>query len=659
MPEPGEIIDGRYRVISRVGSGGMADVYCVEDEQLGRRVALKMLHRRFAEDQEFVERFRREASSAAALNHPNVVGVFDRGEWDGTYYIAMELLEGRNLKQVVRDHGALDPALAVDIVLQILKAARFAHRRGVVHRDIKPHNVIVDEEGRAKVTDFGIARAGASDMTQTGSIMGTAQYLSPEQAQGLAVTAASDLYAIGIILYELLTGRVPFDGETAVSIALQQVTAEPIPPSQLNPAVPAALDAIVLCALAKDPAQRFADADAFIAALEEVRAAGYADAGATTAFAPPAYAAGVGAVAAVAPAAVAEEVYYGPPVAPGPDGPGDQRGGRRWWWVAALVVLLLGGGAAAVIASSGGKSATKVLVPRVVGAQQAAATATLQAAGFRPASLTVIYPKPPGTVVNENPAGGTMAAKGSTVTITVSQGPGSNAVPDVGGLDEHSATAQLRAAGFRVRRVMRPSSTAPAGSAIGTSPPAGSPAENGFPVVLFVSSGPPQVTVPQVIGETENAAQQVLQANGLKASTQPQPSDQPSGTVLAQTPAAGSSAARDSTVVLTVASAQPKVAVPNLVGVGPYRAGQALRRAGLTEQTVTQTVSDPTQNGHVVGQSPAAGTKVKKGSAVKVVVGQYQPPTTPTTTTSPPPTTTATTTTSSLATPPPAAPPAG
>ena len=215
------VVDERYRVLNRIGSGGMADVYCAEDLQLGRRVALKLLYRRFAEDEEFVERFRREASSAAGLQHPNVVAVFDRGEFDGTYYIAMEFLEGRSLKQVVRQDGALEPDRAIDLVIQILKAARFAHRRGIVHRDIKPHNVIVDDEGRAKVTDFGIARAGASDMTETGSIMGTAQYLSPEQAQGHPVDARADLYSIGVVLYELLTGRVPFDAESAVTIALE------------------------------------------------------------------------------------------------------------------------------------------------------------------------------------------------------------------------------------------------------------------------------------------------------------------------------------------------------------------------------------------------------------------------------------------------------
>src|SRR6478752_3466513 len=273
MVEPDTVIDGRYKVISRVGSGGMADVYLAEDQLLGRHVALKLLHHHFAEDQEFVERFKREASSAAGLSHQNIVGIFDRGEWEGTYYIAMEYVAGRSLKTIVREQGALEPATAIDIVVQILRAARSAHRHGVVHRDLKPHNVILDEEGRARVTDFGIARAGASDMTLTGSIMGTAQYLSPEQAQGHIVSGSSDLYSIGVTLYELLTGVVPFDGETAVAIAYQQVSAQPRPPSEVNPSVPLGLDAVVLRALAKDPAQRYADADEFIAALQREREA--------------------------------------------------------------------------------------------------------------------------------------------------------------------------------------------------------------------------------------------------------------------------------------------------------------------------------------------------------------------------------------------------
>ncbi|MGA2926890.1 MAG: protein kinase, partial [Solirubrobacteraceae bacterium] len=275
----GTLIDGRYRIVSRLGSGGMADVFLAEDQQLGRKIALKLLHRRFSEDPGFVERFRREAQSAAGLQHPNVVSVYDRGAYDGTYYIAMEYLPGRSLKQLIRQEAPIDPVRAIDITAQILKAARFAHRRGVIHRDLKPHNVIVDDSDHAKVTDFGIARAGASDMTETGSIMGTAQYLSPEQAQGHAVSAGSDLYSVGVVLYELLTGRVPFDGEAAVTIALKHVSEPPPSPRMITPSVPPELEQVVLWALNKNPADRPADADEFLAALDQARAAIVAHAG--------------------------------------------------------------------------------------------------------------------------------------------------------------------------------------------------------------------------------------------------------------------------------------------------------------------------------------------------------------------------------------------
>src|ERR1700736_6409284 len=248
--------DGRYKILSRLGTGGMADVFLAQDEQLGRKVALKLLHRRFAEDPGFVERFRREAQAAAGLQHPNVVSVYDRGEYDETYFIAMEYLPGRSLKQLIRQEAPLDPVRAIDIAIQILKAARFAHRRGIIHRDLKPHNVIVDDSDHAKVTDFGIARAGASDMTETGSIMGTAQYLSPEQAQGHPVNASSDLYAIGVVLYEMLTGKVPFDGESPVTIALKHVSEAPAPLLHLNPGIPPELEHVVMWALNKNPADR-------------------------------------------------------------------------------------------------------------------------------------------------------------------------------------------------------------------------------------------------------------------------------------------------------------------------------------------------------------------------------------------------------------------
>ena len=357
---PGTMVDSRYKIVSRLGSGGMADVFLADDEQLGRPVALKLLYQRFAEDPGFVERFRREAQAAAGLQHPNVVSVYDRGAFDGTYYIAMEYLPGRSLKQLIRAEAPLDPVRAIEITLQILRAARFAHRRGVIHRDLKPHNVIVDEADNAKVTDFGIARAGASDMTETGSIMGTAQYLSPEQAQGHAVSPASDLYSIGVVLYEMLTGRVPFDAESAVSIALKHVSEAPPPMTVFNPAVPSELEQVVMWALNKNPVDRPANADQFITALEQARnAIQSGERGQRTASMPALagvaagrYAAAAGGGAGLAAGSpVGTDTYNGDgtgPVEPIEREPPGPR--QRWPWVAALLVLLLvGGGVAAYL----------------------------------------------------------------------------------------------------------------------------------------------------------------------------------------------------------------------------------------------------------------------------------------------------------------------
>src|SRR5919106_2694998 len=230
------LFDGRYRILRKLGSGGMANVYLAEDEDLGRRVAIKILNERYANDESFIERFRREAKSAAGLSHPNIVSIYDRGEAEGTYYIAMEVIERRSLKELILTRGdsGLPVHEAIDYTKQILHALRFAHRHGIIHRDIKPHNILVGAENRLKVTDFGIARAGPSQMTEVGSIMGTAQYISPEQARGAAVTEASDLYSVGVVLYEMLTGRVPYTGDSPIEIAMKHVNDAPRPPSELR-----------------------------------------------------------------------------------------------------------------------------------------------------------------------------------------------------------------------------------------------------------------------------------------------------------------------------------------------------------------------------------------------------------------------------------------
>ncbi|MEA2398270.1 MAG: eukaryotic-like serine/threonine-protein kinase, partial [Thermoleophilaceae bacterium] len=368
----GTVVDGRYLVRERIGSGGMADVYLADDSHLGREVALKLLHRRFSRDHQFVERFRREASAAAGLQHPNVVSVYDRGEHDGTYYIAMENLPGRTLRDLIQQEAPLDQERAIHFGIQILQAAGFAHRRGIVHRDFKPHNVIVAPDDTLKVTDFGIARAGASEMTETGSIMGTAQYLSPEQAQGQQVGPASDLYSIGVMLYEALAGRVPFTGDSAVSIALKHVNEMPPPLHQLRPDIHPALEAAVMRALAKDPASRYANADEFIAALEHARAAIRSGTvgGHTESWAP---------------------MPIGPP-------PEELERQRRWPWVALLLLLLVGGAVAAFLLTR----PDQVKVPGVVGQQAPQAYARLANAKLKPQVVTVKSTQSNGIVIRES-----------------------------------------------------------------------------------------------------------------------------------------------------------------------------------------------------------------------------------------------------------------
>jgi beta-lactam-binding protein with PASTA domain/predicted Ser/Thr protein kinase len=634
IPTPNTLIDGRYKVLSKLGSGGMADVYLAEDQQLGRQVALKLLHERFAADPDFVERFRREARAAAGLQHPNVVSVYDRGSWDDTYYIAMEYLPGRSLKQLIRDEAPIDPVRAIDITMQILKAARFAHRRGVIHRDLKPHNVIVDDADQAKVTDFGIARAGASDMTETGSIMGTAQYLSPEQAQGHAVEAGSDLYSIGIVLFELLTGRVPFDAEAAVTIALKHVSEPPPSPRRFNPAVPLELEQIVLWVLNKNPRDRPADADQFIAALESARASILSgDATQHTA-----------AMAAVVAEPVQEPVpYTPPPVAYATNGTGEPYEERRSllpWLLAALAVLLLAGAGVAAYLLTRPK---QVVVPAVTRDQLNVARTILQNAGFQVAVINVPSDQRPGLVIGQDPSGGAKADKNSTVSLSVSQGPSSVTVPPVVGQSRAAAEAQLRKAHLRYRVVPRSSTAFSAGQALSTDPPAGHAAAPGTQVALFISSGPPKKPVPDVTGESASAARSQLTSAGFRVSSTTQSTTStPAGQVISQSPAGGTSAVPNSIVNIVVAATPKTKSVPGVVGQQASSATSTLASAGFKVVRQSQNVTSKANDGVVIKQTPSGGTQAKPGSPVTIVVGHYTPTnskTTPTTSTPTTPTT--------------------
>jgi len=595
------IIDGRYRVLRRLGSGGMADVYLVEDQQLGRRVALKLLYHRLAEDQQFVERFRREASSAASLQHPSIVGIFDRGEWDGTYYIAMEYVEGRTLKDIVRERGPAPPEAAVDVVLQILRAARFAHQRGVVHRDIKPQNVLIDEEGRIKVADFGIARAGASDMTETGSVMGTAQYLSPEQAQGRPVDARSDLYSIGIVLYEMLTGRVPFDAESPVTVALKQVSEAPMLPREIDPAIPPALEGVVLRALEKDPARRFADADEFIEALHRARL-------------------------------TPDEVVVTTPPPMEEILEEEERKSRRWWlWLLILLAL-----AAIAFGLYTLLTPEQVKVPNVVGRQAATAAQILQDDGFEVQQTNIESDDTPrGEVAGQNPRAGQLADEGSTVTINVSAGPGQVSVPTVAGQSRDEAEAALREAGLDVTVEEVFSDTVDKGQVVDTSPAAGTLVERGTSVTMRVSKGAERVEVPDVSGATEEDARSAIQGAGLRVGkiTEEESAEEP-GTVLGQSPAAGKRVAKNSAVDLTVAKG---VEIPDVVDETEDDATQALEDAGFEVRVRQRTVTTDDDVGIVLEQRPPEGEERAKGSTVTIIVGQLAT-STPTATATPSPT---------------------
>jgi beta-lactam-binding protein with PASTA domain len=480
----------------------------------------------------------------------------------------------------------------------------------------------VDDEGRAKVTDFGIARAGASDMTQTGSIMGTAQYLSPEQAQGHAVSAQSDIYSVGIILYEMLTGRVPFEGESAVTIALKQVSEHPVAPSQLNPAVTPALEAAVMRALAKDPAQRYPDADAFIAALhgEDV---------------PPTEATSIAAAppppAVVGPPLVREPVTPLPPVDP------DEEGSRWWAWLLGVLVvaaLIVG----ALLLLNGSK---KVAVPDVVGASQAAAEKALRDKGFSTDSTFETSPRRQGQVIGQDPSGGTQAKKGSTVHLTVSGGPGQASVPSVVGLGRAAAARKLTKAGFRVTEEEQFDDTVAKDHVIDTQPPAGTPLDKGSRVTLIVSKGPEQVAVPSEVGKTLDDARNDLENAGFKVSVKRQESSTAApDTVLSQDPASGTHD-KGSTVTLTVAKEPSTATVPSEVGKADTDAVSALQDAGFKVSITRQDTQNLDEDGIVLTQSPSSGT-AKKGSTVKIVVGRFNPnlqgdggtttPTTPSTT---------------------------
>ncbi len=620
-----QVFDGRYRVIRKLGAGGMADVYLAEDQELGRSVAIKILNDRHAQDDQFVERFRREAKNAAGLSHPNIVSIYDRGEAEGSYYIAMEYLDGRTVKELLVRNGPPPLPIAIDYARQILQAIGFAHRNGIVHRDIKPHNVVVGRDGRLKVTDFGIARSGASQMTEVGSIIGTAQYLSPEQARGAGTDARSDVYSMGVVLYELLTDQVPFTGETPVEIAMKHLSEVPRKPSELRPEVSHDLDAVVLRALAKDPEDRFQSAEEMEAELARV-AKGLSvtretEEAATTVLA----GAGIS----------APTMVQRPPVVPRPYGRDagyyeydiPVRPKRSIWpWLVTLG-LVLAAAVAGFYAYQQIQDQLQETKPVAIGnyvalredlARRQILDNGLRVRVVRQSSETV----PVRHVFDQQPAAGDRRDKGSLVTIYVSTGKPKVEVPDVRGLQLTEAVARLGDAGLRANPVYVPSDK-PAGTVTAQSIAPGDKAVIKTTIRINISKGPKLVEIPSVIGQPYENATSALQGAGFAVARRDVDSDQPKGTVVNQNPVPGTEVPIGSKVTLQVSKGPKTTPVPDVTGLSEEEATAMLEASGFKVQVQETEVFDAAQDGFVSAQHPPANSDAKTGSTVTITVGRF------------------------------------
>ncbi|HEX2026312.1 MAG TPA: Stk1 family PASTA domain-containing Ser/Thr kinase [Actinomycetota bacterium] len=535
------VLNGRYEIEDLLGQGGMARVFRGQDKVLGRTVAVKVLSPQFAGDDQFVARFRREAQAAAALNHPNIVSVYDTGDQGDVHYIVMEYVEGRTLRDVIRQDGPLLPERASEIAGSVARALASAHEGGLVHRDIKPGNIMLTRDGEVKVMDFGIARTSTGDtLTQTAAILGTASYLSPEQAQGATVDARSDIYSLGCVLYEMLTGRAPFTGDSPVSIAYKHVREDPVPPSHLNGDVPEELEAVVMKSMAKNPDNRYQTAEEMREDLDR------AAAGMPTLATPLLGGEPTQAVTRRMPEDGTAVMTGVPP---------DERPERkRRWWIALLVLLLLAAlGAAAffLVRELLPQEPTGVLVPDVVGETEDDAIRILEDRGFRvQAEREFNEDVPRNEVFEQDPEEGERIARGDTVTITVSRGAQPVEVPGVVGLTEEEARAALADAELRVGTVSRQASEEEEGTVIAQDPGEGERVRPGFGVSLTVSSGPETVAVPDVICQDMGSAQAEVEQAGLDfAPTGTRTTDEcPPGTVAAQNPAPGAEVVRGTNV---------------------------------------------------------------------------------------------------------------
>ncbi|HXX91549.1 MAG TPA: Stk1 family PASTA domain-containing Ser/Thr kinase [Acidimicrobiales bacterium] len=618
------VLSGRYELSHLVARGGMAEVYRAHDRMLDRPVALKVLFPELSVDRSFVERFRREAQAAANLSHQNIVPVFDWGEDGGTYFIVMEFVDGRALSSILRTAGPLHPDRAVEIAADVAAALSYAHRHGVVHRDVKPGNVLITDEGTVKVTDFGIARAVNTEesLTQTGAVMGTATYFSPEQAEGISVDSRSDIYSLGVVLFEMVTGRPPFVGESPVAVASKHVRENPPSPREINPGVPPDLEAIILKCMAKAPEYRYATGDDLRVDLMRFREGRAVSAG-------PLPAAAMGTTQTIAAYGSTQAL---PQVTPaGPEL--EEAPSRTGLYVGILVVLLV---ALAVVVFFLGKSlgwwatttatSNQVTIPNLVGQTVTQAEQTLTNDGLKSKVQADPASSAPNTqVIRTSPGSGTKVNHGSTVTLFTGSAGSPVTVPDLTNQSVQAATSQLQQLGLQVQ-VAQSANCIQINVVCDQNPKGGQTIVPGGTVTLITAqqstttttsptttTTSATVSVPNVVGQQLTTACSLLGQSGLTCGTTTyQSSSLAQGQVISTTPAPFTQVNRGSSVNLVVSSGPGTTAVPGIIGDTPNGAHSALQAAGFTPNPDASCVSGT----HVISQNPAANSQQPSGTSV-------------------------------------------
>lgn len=595
-------LDNRYTILEHIGGGGMADVYRAHDKLLDRSVAVKILRSQFTNDDEFVTRFRREAQAAAKLSHPNIVNMYDVGCDDETYYIVMEYISGETLKEKIQANGPLPVELAIRISLEIAEALEHAHQNNLIHCDIKPHNILVTRSGRIKVTDFGIARAVTSaTMTHTGTIIGSVHYFSPEQAKGSAIGAKSDIYSLGVVLYEMLTGTVPFVGETPVSIALKHLQEEPKPLRDINPSIPPLAEAVVLKAMAKEPEARFANITEMIEDLK--LAQNYLRDDQTRRLSREDF------PTQILPRVTVNEIDANN-IEPVQDGQITQQNGkpRKWLW-GLLALLLLGFAIGAFLAYGKFWSASEINVPNVVGKQVEVAKNILTGQNLRVSVSETFNDKvPSGQVVSQYPEAGSTVKEQRTITLFVSKGGEITVVPDLRGLNRRDAELQIKNAGLQLGYVDEQFADVPADTVVSQNPrpPAQVNKNTAIDLVISKGSGPRKIMMPDFRGSPINTVNTQLESLKLKLGTTTEvASDKyPAGTITGQNPAPATETTEGTTVDFTVAKGNAGAAKRAVVQIAVPE--------GAAKQAVQIVVTDSNGRRVVYENVHKPGDKVEK-----------------------------------------------